>query len=111
MLAIIDAPIILGILIIWCLFVFCPCGSHGWRLGAGRAGPLALLLLVPLGILIVFGVLAFAEWPNYRGASRIWRKRCSLCGSALIRRLTALSSQLGDRCGTMGVTKCATTAR
>jgi hypothetical protein len=64
MLAIIDAPIILGIFIL-VPFCFLPVWFAWVALSrAGLAGPLALLLLVPFGILIVFGVLAFAEWPN-----------------------------------------------
>jgi hypothetical protein len=65
MLAIIDAPIILGLLILVPFFVILPVWFAWVALTrAGLAGPLALLLLVPFGILIVFGVLAFAEWPN-----------------------------------------------
>jgi len=30
---------------------------------AGLAGPLALLWFVPLGGIVVLGVLAFADWP------------------------------------------------
>lgn len=65
MLAIIDLPIILGLLILLPFFVILPVWFAWVALTrAGLAGPLALLLLVPFGALIVYGVLAFAEWPN-----------------------------------------------
>jgi hypothetical protein len=65
MLAIIDAPIILGLLILVPFFAILPVWFAWVALTrAGLAGPLALLLLVPFGIVIVFGVLAFAEWPS-----------------------------------------------
>ncbi|HUY11843.1 MAG TPA: hypothetical protein VMV73_06245 [Candidatus Dormibacteraeota bacterium] len=67
MLAIIDVPIILGILFfgaasgiaqIWFL----------WRAldRAGLTGALALISLIPFGVFVVLGILAFAEWPNLR---------------------------------------------
>lgn len=34
---------------------------------AGFPGPLSLLMLVPIGNIVLFFVLAFAEWPALRG--------------------------------------------
>ena len=53
--------IILAVLPIW----------FTWRAldRAGLAGPLALIGVIPFGILVVLGILAFAEWPNLRSQS------------------------------------------
>ncbi|MGC8485773.1 MAG: hypothetical protein ACP5O6_09100 [Candidatus Baltobacteraceae bacterium] len=50
--------LVLAILPIWFL----------WRAldRAGLAGPLALISLIPFGLFVVLGILAFAEWPNLR---------------------------------------------
>lgn len=65
MLAIIDAPIILGLFIVFAPLYILPIW-FGWVAlnRAGLAGPLALLTLVPFGLIIVLGILAFAEWPK-----------------------------------------------
>ena len=63
MLAVINIPVnllliglVLGILPIWFL----------WRAldRAGLVGAMSLLCLIPLGVYIVLGMLAFAPWPN-----------------------------------------------
>jgi hypothetical protein len=40
----------------------------GWRVcsEAGFPGPLGLVVLVPGGVFILLGVLAFADWPTPR---------------------------------------------
>jgi hypothetical protein len=65
MLAIVDAPIIFGLLIVFVPFYVLPLW-FGWVAlnRAGLAGPIALLALVPFGLAVVLGILAFAEWPN-----------------------------------------------
>lgn len=64
MLGFIDAPIILGILVVAPLYI-----APIWFLWraldrAGLAGPLALLWIIPFGALIPLGTLAFADWPR-----------------------------------------------
>jgi hypothetical protein len=68
MLAIIDAPIGMGIglTVLALLAVSVLPIWFMWRAldRAGLSGPLALLGIVPLGLFVVMGVLAFARWPN-----------------------------------------------
>lgn len=65
MLAIIDTPIYLGLLLVFVPFVVLPIWFTWKALDrAGLGGSLALLWLVPFGAPIVLGVLAFANWPN-----------------------------------------------
>jgi thiol:disulfide interchange protein len=65
MLAIIDAPIILGLLLVGVPLLILPIWFAWVALDrAGLSGALSLLILVPFGIVIVLGILAFAKWPN-----------------------------------------------
>ena len=65
MLAIIDAPILLGLLLVFVPFVILPIWFSWIAFDrAGLPGPLALLNLIPFGLIIVLGIFAFAEWPN-----------------------------------------------
>ncbi len=58
--AIIDTPILFAVL----LFFFLPVWFLWVALNkAGLAGPLALLCFVPLGFILVLGILAFSQWP------------------------------------------------
>ena len=70
MLAFIDAPIILSILLTSIILAILPIWFT-WRAldRAGLAGPLALIGVIPLGVFVVLGILAFAEWPNLRSQS------------------------------------------
>ena len=38
---------------------------------AGFPGPLALVALIPLGTIVLLGVLAFAEWPVLKEAGSV----------------------------------------
>lgn len=64
MLAFIDVPIVLSVFFFAIILAVIPIWFT-WRAldRAGLAGPLALIGLIPLGIFIVLGILAFAEWP------------------------------------------------
>jgi len=64
MLAFIDVPIVLSAFFFAIILAVIPIWFT-WRAldRAGLAGPLALIGLIPLGIFIVLGILAFAEWP------------------------------------------------
>ncbi len=70
MLAFIDAPIILSILLTSIILAILPIWFT-WRAldRAGLAGPLALIGVIPLGVFVVLGILAFAEWPNLHSQS------------------------------------------
>jgi hypothetical protein len=63
-LALIETPIFLGF---WLLLIFAVLPIWFlWRAldRAGLVGAMALLSLIPFGIFVVMGVLAFAPWPN-----------------------------------------------
>jgi hypothetical protein len=69
MLAVLDAPILLAILVIAIPVAFIVWAFWRTFVKAGLAGPLALLLLIPYaGIVIVPAILAFAKWPNLKNA-------------------------------------------
>ncbi len=65
MLAFIDIPIFFAVFVFSIILTVVPIWFT-WRAldRAGLAGPLALIGLIPLGIFVVLGILAFAEWPN-----------------------------------------------
>lgn len=72
LLAFIDVPIILGVLVLVVPLGIVPVWFL-WRIldRAGLAGPLALLWLVPLGSLIILGLLAFSDWPRLPKANAL----------------------------------------
>ncbi len=65
MLAFIDIPVLFAVFIFCIILADVPIWFT-WRAldRAGLAGPLALIGLIPFGIFVVLGILAFAEWPN-----------------------------------------------
>jgi len=65
MLATIDSPILLGLLFVVIPFAILPI-RFSWIAfyRAGLPAPLAVLNLIPFGIVIVLAILAFAERPN-----------------------------------------------
>ena len=67
MLAIIDAPILIGILMATLLFGVLPVWFL-WRAfdRAGLPGAIALIGFLPGGIVLGIGILAFADWPKLR---------------------------------------------
>jgi len=67
MFAFIPLPIVLSVFIFSILLAVVPIWFT-WRAldRAGLAGPLALVSLIPFGLFVVLGILAFAEWPNLR---------------------------------------------
>jgi hypothetical protein len=57
-----DWMLLIGVLVVWPLWRVCS--------RAGLSGPLALLALIPFGLIVVLFMLAFSEWPALRRAAR-----------------------------------------
>ena len=68
LLAFIDAPIVGALALFLVVLAVLPIWFT-WRAldRAGLAGPLALIGIIPFGIFVVLGILAFAEWPSLQG--------------------------------------------
>jgi hypothetical protein len=76
MLALFDPSSTLLIALVWFVGAVIGAALTIWFLWcalnrAGLPGPIALIAIIPLGFLVVLGILAFAEWPNLETRERV----------------------------------------